>query len=108
MNKKGISPLIASVLLIGFTIVLAFLVFKWGGELFEKPIDFATYECGNEYLIKGVPTLEDYELHKPISIYYFKSNKYNYSLYKWENDKYNFDSIGLDKNICNLIGVKNE
>ncbi len=36
INKKGISPLIATVLLIGFTIVLAALVITWGGELFRK------------------------------------------------------------------------
>lgn len=36
LNKKGISPLIATVLLIGFTIVLAALVFKWGGVLFKE------------------------------------------------------------------------
>ncbi len=35
-KKRGISPLIASVLLIGFTIVLAALVFRWGGQLFTK------------------------------------------------------------------------
>ncbi|MBS3159497.1 hypothetical protein J4436_01800 [Candidatus Woesearchaeota archaeon] len=35
-NKKGISPLIATVLVIGFTIVLGALVFKWGGDLFKK------------------------------------------------------------------------
>ncbi|HLC55856.1 MAG TPA: archaellin/type IV pilin N-terminal domain-containing protein [Candidatus Nanoarchaeia archaeon] len=35
-KKRGISPLIASVLLIGFTIVLAALVFRWGGQLFNK------------------------------------------------------------------------
>lgn len=34
-NKKGISPLIATVLLIGFTIVLAALVMRWGGTLFK-------------------------------------------------------------------------
>lgn len=31
MNKKGISPLIATVLIIGFTIVLAAVVMNWGG-----------------------------------------------------------------------------
>lgn len=35
-NRKGISPLIATVLLIGFTIVLAALVFQWGGQLFKS------------------------------------------------------------------------
>ena len=35
LKKKGISPLIATVLLIGFTIVLAALVIQWGGDLFK-------------------------------------------------------------------------
>lgn len=35
-NKKGISPLIATVLVIGFTIVLAALVIQWGGQLVDK------------------------------------------------------------------------
>ena len=36
MKKRGISPLIATVLLIGFTIVLAAAIFQWGGSLVEK------------------------------------------------------------------------
>ena len=35
-NKKAISPLIATVLIIGFTIVLAAVVIQWGGQLVEK------------------------------------------------------------------------
>ena len=35
MNKRGISPLIATVLIIGFTIVLATLVLQWSGDLFK-------------------------------------------------------------------------
>ncbi len=35
-NKKGISPLIATVLIIGFTIVIAALVITWGTNLFKK------------------------------------------------------------------------
>ena len=35
-DRKGISPLIATVLLIGFTIVLAALVMRWGGTLFRE------------------------------------------------------------------------
>lgn len=31
LNKKGVSPLIATVLIIGFTIVLAAVVMQWGG-----------------------------------------------------------------------------
>ncbi|MBS3168048.1 hypothetical protein J4216_02920 [Candidatus Woesearchaeota archaeon] len=35
-NKKGISPLIATVLIIGFTVVIAALVITWGTNLFKK------------------------------------------------------------------------
>ena len=35
-TKKGISPLIATVLIIGFTIILAAMVFQWGGDLFKQ------------------------------------------------------------------------
>ena len=38
MNKKGISPLIATVLIIGFTIVLAALVITWGTKLFKTTV----------------------------------------------------------------------
>jgi flagellin-like protein len=37
-NKKGISPLIATVLVIGFTIVLAALVITWGTKLFKDTV----------------------------------------------------------------------
>ena len=36
MEKKGISPLIATVLLIGFTIVLAAVVMRWGSEFVRE------------------------------------------------------------------------
>lgn len=38
-NKKGISPLIATVLVIGFTIVLAALVITWGTRLFKTTVE---------------------------------------------------------------------
>jgi len=34
--KRGISPLIATVLIIGFTIILAGAIIQWGGSLFEN------------------------------------------------------------------------
>jgi len=37
-NKRGISPLIATVLVIGFTIVLAALVITWGTRLFKTTV----------------------------------------------------------------------
>ncbi|MBS3147071.1 hypothetical protein J4471_05260 [Candidatus Woesearchaeota archaeon] len=49
LSKKGISPLIATVLLIGFTIVLAALVIRWGSELFSSQIK--TQTCDNEATI---------------------------------------------------------
>jgi len=35
-SKRGISPLIATVLLIGFTIVLAALIMQWGSSLLKE------------------------------------------------------------------------
>ena len=36
MNKKGISPLIATVLIIGLTIALAAIIMNWGTGLFQR------------------------------------------------------------------------
>lgn len=36
MKKRGISPLIATVLIIGFTIVVGSLILIWGGDLLDK------------------------------------------------------------------------
>ncbi|MBU0930191.1 MAG: hypothetical protein KJ623_03920 [Nanoarchaeota archaeon] len=50
-TKKGVSPLIATVLIIGFTIVLAAVVMQWGGsfvrDLTEKTAESTTVatEC---------------------------------------------------------------
>ena len=56
INKKGISPLIATVLLIGFTIVLAALVIRWGSEL----VTTLTQEqsCQNEATISCTSDVE--------------------------------------------------
>ena len=58
-SKKGISPLIATVLVIGFTIVLAALVIQWGGGLF-KDIQDRTGETaeGNEKCATQLLNLE--------------------------------------------------
>ena len=69
-NKKGISPLIATVLLIGFTIVLAALVFRWGGQLFEQITDQtgteakAKLDIASKVLIKINSMTYDSVLHK--------------------------------------------
>ncbi|MFH1592818.1 MAG: archaellin/type IV pilin N-terminal domain-containing protein [Candidatus Woesearchaeota archaeon] len=36
MDKKGISPLIATVLIIGFTVALAALIITWGGQFIRQ------------------------------------------------------------------------
>ena len=45
MDKKGISPLIATVLLIGFTIVLAAVVIRWGGDFITGTTESTTCEA---------------------------------------------------------------
>jgi len=40
MIKRGISPLIATILLIGFTIILAILVFRFTADFTERTIEF--------------------------------------------------------------------
>lgn len=52
MRKKGISPLIATVLLIGFTIVIAALVIKWGGDLVRSQAKTTT--CTSQAQLKCV------------------------------------------------------
>ncbi|MDD5178623.1 MAG: hypothetical protein PHT54_05095 [Candidatus Nanoarchaeia archaeon] len=54
LNKKGISPLIATVLIIGFTVALAAVIMTWG-QKFTKDIQEQTEEtsgsqitCANE------------------------------------------------------------
>ncbi|MEK6937206.1 MAG: archaellin/type IV pilin N-terminal domain-containing protein [Nanoarchaeota archaeon] len=49
LNKKGISPLIATVLLIGFTVALAGVVITWGGG-FVKSVTTGTEEKTEETL----------------------------------------------------------
>ena len=39
MNKKGISPLIATVLIIGFTVALAAVIITWGGRFIQQTQD---------------------------------------------------------------------
>ena len=39
MSKRGISPLIATVLLVGFTVALAAVVITWGGRFIQQTQD---------------------------------------------------------------------
>ena len=54
MKKRGISPLIATVLLIGFAIVLAALVFRWGGEFFKGQTEEGTKDIETVGPLMGV------------------------------------------------------
>ena len=47
LTKKGISPLIATVLLIGFAIALAAIVFKWGGGFTKDLSKQTSYELAS-------------------------------------------------------------
>ena len=38
-NKKGVSPLIATVLLVAIVVVIAFLIFWWYGEFIQNSLD---------------------------------------------------------------------
>ncbi len=49
MKKKGISPLIATVLIIGFTVALAALILNWG-QTFTQDIQDTTSESGEQQL----------------------------------------------------------
>ncbi|MBU3940381.1 MAG: hypothetical protein KKH88_00430 [Nanoarchaeota archaeon] len=54
MEKRGISPLIATVLLIGFAIVLAALVFRWGGQFFNSQTEQTDEEVKQVLALVGV------------------------------------------------------
>ena len=52
--KRGISPLIATVLLIGFTVTLAAVIMTWGGGFTREEFNITTQECHNERCIIGI------------------------------------------------------
>jgi len=72
-SKKGISPLIATVLLIGFTIVLAALVFQWGGRLFKDTTTSTTCQgqvslaCASDVQLAISKIVYDYSLEGSIT-----------------------------------------
>ena len=49
LNKRGISPLIATVLIIGFTIALAAVIISWG-QTFTRQIQQETETSSNEQI----------------------------------------------------------
>ena len=50
MNKRGINPIIASVLLITFTVVLAAVIINWSGAFFNK-ISSGAEEKSSKFLV---------------------------------------------------------
>ena len=48
INKKGLSPLIAVIVIVGFTIVLAFVIMEFGQTFIKKEIEeYYTLDCSN-------------------------------------------------------------
>ena len=87
MNKRGISPLIATVLIIGFTIVLAALVITWGNKLFKDTVESTGKSselnllCTNiDYSATATVTKKD-----PISPWLINSNPYHSVGFNVEN-----------------------
>ena len=61
MNKKGISPLIATVLIIGFTVALAAIIITWGGQFIDTVTESTSEQsavqlkCGQlQFVIGGI------------------------------------------------------
>ena len=58
MNRRGISPLIATVLIIGFTVALASIIMTWGTE-FTKRMQASTEETSNLQIICATDVIFD-------------------------------------------------
>lgn len=50
INKKAISPVIATILLITFTVVLAVLILQWGQNVFKNNTQEVSCECDGCHL----------------------------------------------------------
>src|SRR3989344_1037796 len=95
-TKRGISPLIATVLIIGFTIVLAALVIQWGGGLFKgvQERTGATAELSE----KCATQLTNLEIERPTKspdeVFVTIDNKNNLDIQKFDFRLYkNDDSV---------------
>ncbi len=57
MEKRGVSPLIATVLIIGFTVALGIMIFLWGGDLLKmmlgeaSDIEASTSACADTNIV---------------------------------------------------------
>jgi len=54
MKKRGISPLIGTVLLIGFVILLTVIVFKWGGNYYQRTTDETSQDAEVAIIMSGL------------------------------------------------------
>lgn len=61
MNKKGISPLIATVLLIGFTVALVFVVTTWGSGYLKDIL--SSTERSSDLALKCSPPYLDFAVN---------------------------------------------
>jgi flagellin-like protein len=63
LNKKGISPLIATVLIIGFTVALAAVIMTWG-QKFTKDIQEQTEETSGSQMTCANTNEVNFEIKK--------------------------------------------
>ncbi len=88
MNKKGISPLIATVLIIGFTIVLAVLVITWITETVKTQTD--TADSLTDANTKCLALLGGYS-----ETFTYSSGAYHMSLVNIKSNPFDFHTLWL-------------
>jgi len=101
LKNKGVSPLIATVLLIGFTVAMAFLVSKWGFKITRSGLetieDYATQSLYCDEVSIDVYCKDDNKLIKNRGA--FKINKLIVRTFK---------DGKVSTNDMNGVGVKEE
>ena len=96
INKKGVSPLIATVLVIGFTIALALVIFTWG-KTFTQNLTEGTGQKAEQQLACLQANLVSFEIKKAC----YSGNSVKFTL---ENE----GSITLDKITLRVTGAEEE
>lgn len=122
MNKKGISPLIATVLIIGFTIVLAVLIMKWAlpfvkelqeGKIISDEIPKIQFPSKNQeyckdiFLIDFKEEIKEFKRYDELNCYYKPSGepRVDCVCYLTRYGEYNFED---KKNSKKIIGYIND
>lgn len=130
MNKKAISPLLATILIVGFTLILLIVVIDWGFEFVENSQWYLNRECSKnpencvcEEFVSNIPihvletSLKSYKRDHPlsncsydseerVSAYECSSDCKKYRL-KTEEEKY-CDSNPNDESKCECLEYENK